>query len=223
MPDSPDRSATSTPRDLRFAYPVFLDLHEVPVLVVGGGPVGVRKAAGLLAAGARVRVVASRASDAISALDVDELIERPFEERDLDGVRLVVTATGVESTDRAIADAARARGVWVNAADQPDDCEFILPAITRAGSISVAVSSDGQSPAMTQYVRDQITPLLDEDVVAVADELARRRQELKAAGQTTEGRDWRPLIDELLAARRARHTAATDMTQTAEPPEPCHD
>ena len=109
----------------RFAYPVALDLHGVAVLVVGAGPVAARKVAGLTAAGARVRVVAPEVSAAMAGEvergDVVSLAQRPFEHDDLDGVRLVVTCTGTE-TDHEVALAAAAAGIWVNAADRPDDC-----------------------------------------------------------------------------------------------------
>src|SRR5262245_17530513 len=111
----------------RFAYPVVLDLNAVRVLVVGARPVAARKVAGLAAAGAVVRVVAPDVSAAMAAeLDaghVDALERRAFDPADLDGVRLVVTATGDE-VDHAVAVAATAAGIWVNAADRPDDCSF---------------------------------------------------------------------------------------------------
>src|SRR5699024_6470951 len=112
---------------MAFDYPVYLGLADVPVLVVGAGQVGCRKIASLLVAGAVVRVVAPGTRPGL-ALDALETLERrPFEPSDLDGVQLVVTATGIEQVDSAVAAEARARRVWVNAADRPDDCTFILP------------------------------------------------------------------------------------------------
>jgi precorrin-2 dehydrogenase / sirohydrochlorin ferrochelatase len=178
----------------RFAYPVALDLRDVPVLVVGAGPIGARKVEGLVAAGAAVRVVATRVSDALDRSSVAEVRERPFEPADLDGVRLVISATGVEAVDAAVADLAKARGIWVNAADQPADCEFILPAIARAGRLTISVSTDGASPALAGYLRDRAAELLTERVVELAEELAEQRRVIQAAGGTTEGLDWRSRI-----------------------------
>jgi siroheme synthase-like protein len=189
-----------------FGYPVVLDLHDVPVLVVGAGPVAVRKIAGLVAAGADVRVVApeidaqllpGRIRELRRAGSV-ELRRRFYEEGDLDGVRLVVTATGVASVDAAVAADARARGVWVNAADQPVDCDFILPAIARQGPISVAVSTDGRSPALAARLRDRIAALLTPDLATLADDLGAERSAIRASGGSTEGRDWSTRIDEVL-------------------------
>ncbi len=182
----------------RFRYPVVLDLADVDVLVVGAGPIGARKAEGLAAAGARVRVVATQVSDALDRSIVHEVRERPYRAADLDGVRLVISATGVAEVDALVAADASARGIWVNAADQPDDCEFILPAIARSGRLSVAVSTDGASPALAGYLRDRCAELLTERAVDLAEELAAERAAIRAEGGTTEVLDWRARIDAVL-------------------------
>lgn len=187
-----------------FGYPVVLDLRDVNVLVVGAGPVAARKVAGLGAAGARVTVVATVVSDALDRSGTAVVHERPFEPRDLDGMRLVITATGDAATDADIAAAADGRGIWVNAADQPADCSFILPAIARRGRLSIAVSTDGASPALARRLRDQAGQLLSDEVLALAAELAERRREVRAAGGSTELIDWSPLIDGVVAPVESR-------------------
>jgi siroheme synthase-like protein len=185
-----------------FGYPVVLDLHGVPVLVVGAGPVAVRKIAGLVAAGADVRVVAPEIDAQLEEHPlrdgVGEVRRRAYEIGDLDGVRLVVTATGVAAVDAAVADDARSKGIWVNAADQPADCDFILPAIARHGPVSVAVSTDGRSPALAARLRDRIAPLLTPALATLAEELAAERSAIKTAGGSTENRDWSERIDAVL-------------------------
>ena len=183
---------------MAFGYPVVLDLTDVPVLVVGAGPIGARKVAGLAAAGAAVRVVAAHASDALDRTLVAELRLRAYRADDLDGVRLVVTATGDPAVDAEVAADARRAGLWVNAADQPADCTFILPAVARNGPVSVAVSTDGTSPALARRLRDHAAALLDDTVVALALELAERRREVRNAGGSTEDVDWSSLIDPVL-------------------------
>ncbi len=186
------------PARSRFSYPVFLDLTEALVLVVGGGRIGARKVEGLVAAGAHVRLVAVDVSEHVERDLLVEVRERPFEPVDLDDVRLVVTATGDHETDRRISTAARDRGIWTNAADQPVDCEFILPAITRAGRVTGAISTDGASPALAGYLRDRLAELLDERVAAAADVLAGERRAIQQAGGSTEDIDWGPRLRELL-------------------------
>lgn len=173
-----------------FAYPVFLDLHAVPVLVVGGGRIGARKAEGLVASGARVRLVATHVSGHVDVSTLDEVRPRAFEPADLDGVRLVVTATGDEEVDGAISAQARSRGIWTNAADQPVDCEFILPAIARRGRVTVAVSTDGASPALARELRNVIDEFLTEEIGALAETLAAERLAVQAGGVSTEDVDW---------------------------------
>jgi len=173
-----------------FAYPVILDLHDVAVLVVGGGRIGARKAEGLASAGARVRLVAAEVSGYVEVSLFDEVRARPFEAGDLDGMRLVVTATGDEQVDAAISEQARARGIWTNAADQPVDCEFILPAIARRGRVTVAVSTDGASPALARELRNVIDEFLTDEVGALAETLAAERAAVQASGESTEDIDW---------------------------------
>jgi precorrin-2 dehydrogenase/sirohydrochlorin ferrochelatase len=181
-----------------FGYPVYLDLADVPVLVVGAGRVAARKVAGLAAAGARVCVVAPAVSAHLDRSLVAELRERPFERADLEGVRLVVTATGSRDVDATVAAAATAAGIWVNAADQPDDCSFILPAIARNGPLTIAVSTGGASPALARRLRDRAATLLTDEVVALAAELAAERARIRAAGGSTEDVDWSATIDRVL-------------------------
>jgi siroheme synthase-like protein len=182
-----------------FGYPVVLDLAGVPALVVGAGPIAARKVAGLVAAGARVRVVAPTVTPELDRAGVAELHRRPYERGDLDGVQLVITATGRADVDARVAADARAAGVWVNAADQPADCSFILPAIARRGPLSIAVSTAGASPALARRLRDHAGRLLTDAVVALAAELSERRREVRAAGGSTEDVDWSALIDPVLA------------------------
>lgn len=184
----------------RFAYPVFLDLRDTLVLVVGGGRIGARKIDGLVASGARVRLVAIEVSDHVDRAASAEIHERAFEPSDLDGVRLVVTATGIATVDAAVSGAARQRGIWANAADQPIDCEFILPAIARRGRVTVAVSTDGASPALARELRNTIDELLSDGIAALAEELAAERAAIRAAGRSTEDIDWTDRVRTGIAA-----------------------
>lgn len=174
----------------RFAYPVVLDLHEMVVLVVGGGRVGARKAAGLAAAGARVRLVATQVSEHVDVEMIEDLRIRAFALEDLVDVRLVIAATGVPAVDAEVSTRARERGIWVNAADQPIDCEFILPAISRRGRVSVTVSTDGASPSLARELRNVIDELLGDGLAALAETLAVERAAVQAHGESTEDIDW---------------------------------
>lgn len=185
-----------------FAYPIFVDLHDVPVVVVGGGRVGARKIDGLATAGARIRLVAATVSEHVDRSAVAELRRHDFVADDLDGARLVITATGIRDVDAAVAVEARHRGIWVNAADQPADCDFILPAIARAGRVTAAISTDGASPALAGWLRDRFAEQLTERVARVADELAIARADVQSSGGSTEDIDWVARIEHELGRGR---------------------
>jgi len=137
-------------------YPVFLDLRDCPCLVVGGGGIALRKIEGLVAAGARVRVVATE----IQAMPEGvACVLRAFETQDLDGMRLVIAATDDRRLNAIVAQQARARGLWVNAVDDPAECSFILPALVRRGDLVVAISTGGQSPLLARRIKEQLEQL----------------------------------------------------------------
>ena len=193
--------ARSSTHGSRFSYPVLLDLRRALVVVVGGGAVGARKSAGLAASGARVRLVARRISEHVDLRDIAEIRERAFTPVDLNDARLVITATGRADVDAAVAAAARLRNVWVNAADQPSDCDFILPATHRTGRVTAAIGTDGASPALACWLRDRVAELLTDDVGALAEQLALERRRIHASGESTESRDWISLIESTLVGR----------------------
>lgn len=186
-------------RPLGPGYPVTLLLEGRSCLVVGGGPVAERKAAGLVAAGARVTVVAPSVAAGLAAMDV-ELLRRPFEASDVAGRRLVVSATGRPEVERAVRDAAEAAGVLVNAADDPEACSVLLPAIVRRGPVTVAVSTTGRSPALASVLRDLVAEVVGPEVAEVAGALAAARRRLHADHRSTEGLPFGDLARQLLSA-----------------------
>jgi siroheme synthase-like protein len=183
---------------MAFGYPVMLDLTDVPVLLVGGGVIASRKAAQLLDAGARLTVVAPEVLPDLAGR-VAEVRRREYAATDLDGHQLVMTATDVPAVNTQVAVDARARGMWVNSADDPANCTFILPAVTRRGPVTIAVGTDGSSPALARHLRDRIaSELLTPQVEAAAYELARQRAEFHAQGISTETVDWSDRLREAL-------------------------
>jgi siroheme synthase-like protein len=184
-----------------FSYPIVLDLDGVDVLVVGGGGVALRKVAALLGAHAQVTVVAPRIDGALRALAV-RVIERGYEPGDLDGARLVITATDDATVNAAVAADAERRGIFVNSADDPANCTFILPAVARDGAVTVAISTGGASPALASHLRDEIGRwLADIDAAGAATRLAEQRATLHAAGISTETIDWSERVREALRER----------------------
>ena len=177
-------------------YPVVLRLGGRPVLVVGGGPVAARKVEGLVAAGAVVTVVAPDIDASIEARPGVQVERRAYVASDLSGQWLVVAATDDPAVQRKVALDAEEAGIWVNAADDPANCTFTLPAVERRGSVIVAVSTQGESPALASHLRDRIAEWLPANVDAVCADLARQRRDLHAEGASTEQVDWTERIFE---------------------------
>ena len=155
-------------------YIACLDLEGRSCLVVGGGPVALEKARGLLDCGARVTVVAPGIIEELRSLDV-ELMPRGYRASDLDGRFLVVAATSIAPLNRRVHEDAEARSLLCNVVDVPELCSFILPAVLRRDPIAVAVSTGGASPALAQRIRDDIGELIGPEYP----ELAVRLRELR--------------------------------------------
>ncbi len=178
-----------------FDYPVFLDLAGVDVLVVGAGPVGLRKATGLFEAGARVTVVSPEIVDGFEQIS-HRIERRPYRNGEAAEFQLVITATNDPAVNAQVAADGRRGRVWVNSADDPQNCSFILPAIARRGLIAVAVSTGGATPALASRIRSEIADrVLTERVEQAAVELGARRAAVHLAGQSTEDVDWSADVD----------------------------
>lgn len=139
-------------------FPIFVKLDGRPVLLIGAGPIGESKIAGLLSAGAVVTVVAPTATPSIRKLADDGKIvwhQREFDSRDLDGVTLAVAAVPHHVAGR-IYEEAQMRGVLVNSVDDPDNCDFYYPSVVTRGDFQIAISTAGHSPALAQRVRIEL-------------------------------------------------------------------
>jgi len=178
-------------------YPVSLVVADRPCLVVGGGPVATRKVESLLTCGAQVTVVATEVAAAIRSMAGRLTVEeRPYRSPEAAAYRLVITATGVPEVDQAVAADAEAAGVWVNSADDVENCTFTLPAVHRQGPVTVAVSTGGASPALAGWVRNRVADAIGPDVAVLAELLWEARRRLKAAGVSTESIEWTALLDQ---------------------------
>lgn len=196
-------------------YPVFLDLAGQPCLVVGGGAVAERKVGALLAAGARVAVIAPEVTAAIAAWtragDIVH-VARTYRPGDLLGQRLVFVATDSREVTDAVRDEAREWNVWVNAADDAARSDFILPSVARRGPLTVAVGTGGTSPALARLVREDIETWLGEEYGALVEVAADVRRELAERGRRSSGDAWTRSLDDGVRrlVREGRRTEARE-------------
>ncbi len=159
-------------------YMACLKLRDRPALVIGGGEIGQEKIEGLLAAGARVTVVAPRVSDDVATLAREEAItwhRREFLDTDLDGQLIAIAATDDTDLNVRIWELAEGRAMLVNVVDVPPLCNFILPAVVRQGPIAVAISTAGASPALAKRMKREIAELMGEEYGRLAEILNEQR------------------------------------------------
>ena len=142
-------------------YPAFLKLAGLPVVVVGGGPVAASKLDGLIAAGAHVTVIAPDVVPAIR--NRVTVVEERFRAAHLDGARWVVAAATPE-VNREVAAAAAARGLFVNAVDDPAVATAYLGGVVRRGPVEIAISTGGLAPALAGLLREALEALLPDEV-----------------------------------------------------------
>jgi precorrin-2 dehydrogenase/sirohydrochlorin ferrochelatase len=135
--------------------PIVLNLSGRLCVVVGGGAVGQRKVQAILAAGGRVRLVCREPRDPRLSHPRLEWITADYQPEQLEGANLVFAAATGEVNRQVVVDA-HARGLLVNCADEPDEGDFILPAVLRRGELTIAVSTGGASPMLAQVIRDRL-------------------------------------------------------------------
>jgi siroheme synthase-like protein len=198
---------SSTPRPPTL-LPLAVVLRGRRCVVVGGGRRAARRVAELADAGASVVVVAPELSDRVAGLveAVPSVSWRRghFEPGDLEGVHLAVAATDDAAVDQRVFDLAEARGTLVHCPDDPARCSAYAMALVRRGPVTVAVTTSGTSPALAAYLKDWLDARLDDGLGGAAELLAHVRRELHDAGQTTEGREWRVVVDDELVAAVAQ-------------------
>jgi precorrin-2 dehydrogenase/sirohydrochlorin ferrochelatase len=162
-------------------YPAFLDLHGKKVVVIGGGAIGERKAASLLASGASVTVVAPTVSSQLEAWTREGRINhlpRSYEPRDTEGAWMVVAATDDPEANRRIASQIPGGDCLVNVVDLPELSNFIVPSIVVRGDLVLAVSTGGAAPAFARKLRMDLEKQFGGEYVPYLTLLKRVRQAL---------------------------------------------
>jgi precorrin-2 dehydrogenase/sirohydrochlorin ferrochelatase len=203
-------------------FPVFLNVVGQLVVVVGGGAVGRRKARAATAAGARVRVVALEPAPATRPGEPWEWLAEPYHAGHLEGAVLVFAAAGNVVNATVVADATT-RGVWVCDTSDPARGNFLLPGVTRAGQLTVAVSTGGASPSLTRRISEKIRGEFDASFGAWVELLAELRPVIRDVIQDAQARkrifdefsDWHWLDRVRREGPDAVRAAMTELIQHA--------
>ncbi len=140
-------------------YPIFVDLHDKKVLVVGGGKVAERKVQDLLSYGCEIYIVSPEFTTQLSQLAATGRIHSiPHDaiDKTMNDAFMVIAATSDPKVNSQIASKAKQRGLLINAVDQPGDCTFIMPSTIRRGDLQIAISTAGKSPALAKKIRKEM-------------------------------------------------------------------
>jgi precorrin-2 dehydrogenase/sirohydrochlorin ferrochelatase len=162
-------------------YPIFLELGGRRVVLVGGGAVAVRKAGSLLEAGARLVVVAHKPSDAITDLCTRhgaELIRDRYAKQYVAEAVLVVAATDDPKVNEQVYQDCQELEILCNVVDEPQRCDFFVPAVVKRGDLQIAIGTEGYCPAYASHLRKKLETEFTEEHGQFLGELERVRREV---------------------------------------------
>jgi len=199
-------------------FPIFVNLRDRKVLVVGAGTIGASKCESLLRAGADVHVVAPAACAWIEEQSAAKNLHwdrRQFSADDLQGMFLCVAATDSETTNHAIFDEARKRNVLCNVVDDPDYCDFFYPAVVRRGALQIAVSTSGLSPALARRLRVELEQQFGPEYEKWVEQVGRQRREILAREMPEAER--RALLERIASHEAFKEFLRSEMNDREDP------
>src|ERR1700747_2857758 len=164
-------------------FPIFVKLEGRLVVVVGGGEIAAGKIAGLLRAGARVRVIAPEVHAAFADPIRNRKIEwvpRKFQAGDISDATLVIAATSAAGVNSSVFREAETRGILCNAVDDIENCHFYYGSIVQRGDLQIAISTNGKSPALAQRLRRELEQQFGPEYANWLDRLGAARETLRA-------------------------------------------
>ncbi len=183
-------------------FPMFIDLKDLPCLIVGGGKIAERKLHVLMDFEADITMLSKdfteeivRISKSGEATNV-KIIKNEYNNSYLDKMKLVIAATDDKELNSVIAADCKERNIQVNAVDQIDDCTFIFPSYLKKGDVVAAFSSGGNSPVITQYLKQQNNDILTDNIGDIAAFLGAIRQlvKQKVVGESNRKKVYQELL-----------------------------
>ncbi|EOR92639.1 Siroheme synthase [Arcticibacter svalbardensis MN12-7] len=165
-------------------FPIFVKLHTLNLLLVGGGYVALEKLATLLinSPDAKIKLVAGIISNDVHAVLKEHNIpfeERDFEVRDLEDVDLAIVAINDGQISSKIAAACKERKVLTNVADQPAICDFYLGSVVQKGNLKIAISTNGKSPTIAKRIKEMLNETIPDEMEDLLNNMQRIRNGLK--------------------------------------------
>jgi siroheme synthase-like protein len=182
-------------------YPIYLDVENRSAVIIGGGNVCARKAETMMRYGARVTVVAPRVTEEIEQWAREGCLSvrrKKYDHSDLEGANIVIASTDDQYVNEQIAFDCRARRIPVNVVDVTPLCEFIVPAIIESGSVQIAVSTGGRSPALARTLKEDLQRFIGPEYSEVNDVLGTLRDGAKRVLPTDV--DRKRFFDGIIAA-----------------------
>lgn len=172
-------------------YPIYVDLTDRDVLVVGGGTVAARKVAGLLESGANITVVAPQACGELARLGNEgkvRILRRSYNTSDLEDKWLAIAATDDAELNKAVSVDASRRRLFCNVVDCAALCSFQVPAVLRRGLLQIAISTGGASPALARRARMELEGIFGPAYGQLVDALLELRDHLRRKYPTDQAR-----------------------------------
>ena len=179
-------------------YPIFLNLSGRNCIVAGGGQIALRKVTTLMQYGADITVISPLLCKGLSALACAGKIQvrrRAYQAGDLEGAYIAIIATGNRSVNRQASLEARGNKIPVNVVDDAGLSDFIVPSIVRRGSVSVAISTAGKSPALARKLRTRLEGELAQEYEELALLIEGVRREVKKLKLKISSKRWQEAID----------------------------